>query len=40
MGHKVADVGMPSLYVADMNRSKRLIRRRFVDYLRVCTCAC
>ncbi|GIF17231.1 hypothetical protein FHX34_1021054 [Actinoplanes teichomyceticus] len=23
-----------------MNRSKRLTRRRFVDHLQVCTCAC
>jgi hypothetical protein len=28
------------IYVAHMNRSKRLTRRRFVDYLRVCTCTC
>ncbi|BFU41792.1 hypothetical protein KRMM14A1004_00290 [Krasilnikovia sp. MM14-A1004] len=27
-------------YVARMKRSKRLTRRRFVDFLRVCTCTC
>ncbi|GAA3349213.1 hypothetical protein GCM10020358_70490 [Amorphoplanes nipponensis] len=28
------------IYVARMNRSKRLTRRRFVDFLRVCSCTC